>query len=156
LIFSNPFGKVFSSASNFALLLNPNGSNVLIGSSVDSGQKLQVSGTVLFTQSGGLFSVDSNGQFISKQSLDVATAGGRFTGQSNRGSLGAIHIEQTTTGADGGYMEFRTSNSGSTTPTTKMRIKENGVINITSMPTSSVGLVSGDLWNNLGIVNIVP
>lgn len=32
----------------------------------------------------------------------------------------------------------------------------NGKVNMPSLPTSSVGLSSGDLWNNLGIVNIIP
>lgn len=38
----------------------------------------------------------------------------------------------------------------------RMSIKNNGQVNISSLPLSSVGLVSGDLWNNLGVVNIVP
>jgi hypothetical protein len=87
-------------------------------------------GAATFTQTGGSFLIDTNGHVISKQALDVATAGGRFTGQSNRGSLGAIHIEQTTTGADGGYIDFRTSNSGSTTPTSKMLISQAGNVGI--------------------------
>ena len=76
--------------------------------------------------SGGYFSVDTNGQVISAQLLDVATAGGRFTGYSSRGALGAIHIEQTTTSADGGYMSFRTCASGSTSTTERMRIDSSG------------------------------
>jgi hypothetical protein len=36
-----------------------------------------------------------------------------------------------------------------------MTIKANGRINMSSLPTSPTGLSSGDLWNNLGMINIV-
>jgi len=39
--------------------------------------------------------------------------------------------------------------------TAQMTIKSNGRINMSSLPTSSVGLAAGDLWNNLGVINIV-
>jgi hypothetical protein len=35
------------------------------------------------------------------------------------------------------------------------QVKANGRINMSSLPTSPTGLSSGDLWNNLGMVNIV-
>jgi hypothetical protein len=38
--------------------------------------------------------------------------------------------------------------------TAHMTIKSNGRINMSSLPTSSAGLSSGDLWNNLGILSI--
>ena len=117
--------------------------NVLIGTGTgDAGFKLDVGGTGRFISSGGYFSIDSNGQVTSTQSLDVATAGGRFTGMSSRGALGAIHIEQTTTGVNGGYMAFRTSDSGSTTPTEKMRIT-GSIVNV-------VGNGSQLLFDSLG------
>jgi hypothetical protein len=34
-------------------------------------------------------------------------------------------------------------------------VKGNGVLNAAGLPTSPVGLVSGDIWNNLGILSIV-
>ena len=108
-----------------------------------------------------VFSVDTNGHATSKQNADVATAGGRFTGSSSRGACGAIHIEQTTTGADGGYMNFRTSASGSTTPTERMRIDSSGNVGIgTSSPSSFNGtagqivLAVGTTSGNNG-VNVV-
>ena len=87
--------------------------------------------------SGGYFSVDTNGQVISAQLLDVATAGGRFTGYSSRGALGAIHIEQATTSADGGYMTFRTCASGSTSTTERARIDSSG--NLLVGDTTTIG-----------------
>jgi len=80
--------------------------------------------------SGGVVTLGANGHITSKQSLDVTTAGGRYIGSSNRGVVGQIKIEQTATGADGGYIEFDTSSNGSTTPTTRMRIDESGKIQI--------------------------
>ena len=83
-------------------------------------------GAATFTQSGGSFSITSDGQFISKQNLDVATAGGRFTGQSARGTMGIIQIEQATTGADGGKINFEISPAGSTTPARVLTIINSG------------------------------
>ena len=74
-------------------------------------------GTTTATGTGGFFSTDNNGQVISQQSLDVATAGGRFTGKSSRGTLGFITIEQATTSADGGKLKFYVAPSGSTSGT---------------------------------------
>jgi len=34
-------------------------------------------------------------------------------------------------------------------------VKGNGVLNAANLPTSAVGLVAGDIWNNLGILTIV-
>lgn len=84
-------------------------------------------GAATFTQSVGSVVLDSNGQIESIQDLDYITAGGRFTGKSSRGNLGEVRIGQTATGADGGYIAFRTSPSGSTSPTEKMRISSGGV-----------------------------
>ena len=36
-----------------------------------------------------------------------------------------------------------------------LRVKNNGVINASKLPTSSAGLSSGDIWNNGGVLNIV-
>jgi len=80
--------------------------------------------------SGGSVIITSDGHILTKQNADVATAGGRFTGQSLRGDLAAIHMEQTTTSQDGGFIDLRTSNNGSTTPTSKVRIAENGNVGI--------------------------
>ena len=95
-------------------------------------QDLVITGTGKFdvVSSGGTGRIDTNGQIESIQALDVATAGGRFTGKSNRGSLGSIHIEQTTTNADGGYINLRTSASGSTNPTERFRITDTGAFSV--------------------------
>ena len=92
------------------------------------------SGDTVATPSGGEVTLGANGHVTSKQSLDLTSAGGRFIGASNRGMLGQIMIEQTATGADGGYMTFQTSPSGSTTPTEHMRIDADGRVGIGGEP----------------------
>jgi hypothetical protein len=96
-------------------------------------ERLRISsgGDATFTPSGGSVVIGSSGHITSTQALDAATAGGRFIGSSN-GVLGDIRIEQTTTGADGGYIRFMTSPSGSTSPTEKMRITSGGDILLSS------------------------
>ena len=88
---------------------------------IDSSESVSVS------PSGGVITLGASGQVTSKQSLDVATAGGRYIGSSNRGIVGQIRIEQTATGADGGYLEFDTCASGSTSPTKRMRLDTDGL-----------------------------
>jgi len=45
---------------------------------------------------------------------------------------------------------------GTDAVTERMVIKHSGTVNFPSLPTSSAGLVSGDIWNNGGVVNIIP
>ena len=100
---------------------------------------IDVTGTVVadgltVDGSGGQVTTDNNGFIISKQLLDVETAGGRFIGKSNRGELGHIAIEQTATSADGGYIRFATSPAGSTTPADRMMIDSTGAVTMPYQP----------------------
>jgi len=88
---------------------------------IDSSENVSVS------PSGGVITLGQHGQITSKQSLDVATAGGRYIGSSNRGIVGQIRIEQTATGADGGYVEIDTCATGSTSPTKRLRVDTDGL-----------------------------
>ena len=81
---------------------------------------------VIANASGGVITLGANGHVTSKQSLDTATAGGRFIGESNRGHLGEIAIEQTADSTDGGYIRFATAASGTTSSTTHMTLASNG------------------------------
>jgi len=80
--------------------------------------------------SGGTGRIDTNGQIESIQALDVATAGGRLTGKSNRGYLASIHLEQTATSADGGYIRFLTAASGTTSGLERFKITETGAFSV--------------------------
>ena len=84
----------------------------------------------------GKVAFDENGQIQSIQLLDVATAGGRLTGFSNRGYLSSIHLEQTATNTDGGYVRFETAPSGSTTGVERLRITDTGAISVGSTGTN--------------------
>ncbi len=101
-------------------------------------------GDTVMTGSGGQVTVDENGHITSKQSLDVATAGGRIIGASNRGTVGQIGIEQSTTSADGGHIQFSTCASGSTNPTERMRIDSSGNVGIGGAPNDTLH-VYGDI-----------
>ena len=83
---------------------------------------INAAGTVTASPSGGAVTLGASGHITSKQSLDVATAGGRYIGSSNRGILGQIRIEQIATNANGGYLDFDTCASGSVSPTFRMRL----------------------------------
>ena len=98
--------------------------------------RIDSSGNTVAKPSGGEVTLGANGHLTSKQSLDVATAGGRYIGASNRGIVGQIRIEQTTTSADGGYVSFDTCASGSTSPTERMRINSSGDVGIGVVPDS--------------------
>ena len=123
-----------------SLILNADLNNEATSSNirfaVDGTERMRIdaTGTVTANPTGGVVTLGSNGFITSKQSLDLATAGGRFVGESNRGVLGWLRIEQTTTGADGGYMMLATSASGSTSPTERLRIDSLGnlLVGVTS------------------------
>ena len=100
---------------------------------------INVTGNVTANPSGGVITLGASGQITSKQSLDVATAGGRFIGSSNRGILGQIRIEQTANSTDGGYIAFDTSPSGSTSPAERVRIQSGGNIRVNPSTTDYNG-----------------
>jgi len=100
--------------------------------------------------SGGKFETDSNGFVISTQKLDVATAGGRFIGKSNRGELGHIGIEQTADSTDGGYIRFATASSGSTTPTDRVKIDSAGRVTMPYQP------VATGTWGSMISSGFIP
>jgi hypothetical protein len=104
--------------------------NLLIGTTTDAGEKLQVAGETAITNSGG---VQLNLVFsgATKTTFRCDSAGGLLLNTAGNYIINYI------AGVE------------------RLRIKTN-TINISSIPTSSSGLSSGDLWSNLGIINIVP
>tara|TARA_X000001036_G_scaffold20566_1_gene17265 strand:- start:2108 stop:2983 length:876 start_codon:yes stop_codon:yes gene_type:complete len=105
---------------------------------------------VTVTPSGGVITLGASGQITSKQSLDVATAGGRYIGSTNRGIVGQIRIEQTATGADGGYLEFDTCASGSTSPIKRMRIDSSGRVTTPNQPAFTISSYQNFSVNTTG------
>lgn len=117
-----------------------NSGNFLLGGTSDSGQKLQVNGTSLFS---GDITMNAPGN----PTLTI-TSSGAYTGQLiiTGGGGGASKIF----GNGGANFLILGANN-----VEKLTVKQT-TINISSIPTSAAGLVSGDVYSNLGILTIVP
>jgi hypothetical protein len=126
--------------------------NVLIGTTTDAGQKLQVQGNIrsFISNLGGL---GGNLSLLN----DFGNNGG-FTllNFQNAGAIcyikGILNGPNSNSGAD---LVFGTP-SNDTNGVDRFKIKASGVLNIVSIPTSAAGLVSGDIYSNLGVLTIVP
>ena len=60
-------------------------------------------------------------------------------------------------GVDDNILYFDEVTGSSAVRTLSMRkVGSSGVINLANIPTSSAGLSSGDVWNNSGVLNIIP
>jgi hypothetical protein len=129
--------------------------NVGIGTSSPS-----TYGKFVTYSSGGYAYIDTNGHIWSYQLLDVATAGGRLTGGSSQGVLGEIAIEQTTTGAKGGYIRLNTCASGSNTATERMRITAAGYVTQPFQPaflaTSTGAITPGSGLAKISFASVGP
>lgn len=84
------------------------------------------------------------------QSGTTNTAGAAFT------ITGGV----STGNVDGGNLLFKTTPAGASGTTqnalvTILNLKGNGNLNMPNLPTSAAGLVSGDVWNNAGVLNII-
>jgi hypothetical protein len=126
----------FFTNDTFRLRITNTG-NLLIGTTTDAGQKLQVSGTATIKSGNG-------------DQLLLNNSGERFTQinfSNNTVSKANIWWDNTNT-----ELVLLAASSGVGT----LRLKNSGVINIPSIPTSAAGLVSGDVYSNLGILTIVP
>jgi len=140
---------------NSTVTLNKTNNVISIPSLVDNGTFLEITqtgnetwlfkceslsgsldGVSIGTSSAGKVTFDENGQIHSTQLLDVATAGGRLIGESSRGYLSSIHLEQSATGADGGYIRFETATSGTTSGVERLRITDTGAISVGSTGTN--------------------
>ena len=108
--------------------------NLLIGTTTDSGQKLQVSGGTLID--GAALSIKTNN-----------TSG--YTSLANfLNNVRCWQIDNVSNGFSI-YVDGTANNY-------IFNIKSTGVINLKNVPTSSAGLVSGDIYQTAGVLNIVP
>jgi hypothetical protein len=104
--------------------------------------------------SGGSVAITTNGHIITKQNLDVTSSGGRFTGESSRGKVAEILMEQTVTGADGGYIKLSTSSAGTVLPTPKMTILADGKVGVgTESPSKALHVVGDGLFTGNVAIN---
>jgi hypothetical protein len=129
------------------------GGNVLIGTTTDAGYKLDVNGTARVS-----------GNFTATGT--IVAGGGDILGSSLTSDYGSLTLRggYALTTSQASYIQIRGYEGGGATQgalifytnnTERMRVKQNGNINFSSLPTSSAGLSAGDIWNNLGILSIV-
>lgn len=151
------------------------------GTFTDSGERLQVTGTMKVTGAstfGGNMNVSLNQNSNTTITVSNTTVGtfsvAEFVLQSNTvasfGKTNSGYATFKTIVASDFYMynagagdisilnNFATGNIKLTaggSSTAHMTIKSNGRINMSSLPTSSTGLATGDLWNDAGTIKIV-
>jgi hypothetical protein len=158
--------------------------NLSAGGTIDSGERLQVTGTMKVTGAssfGGNMTLSLNQNasttlsisnsnnaassvsniIFSSNSASGSFILGKFSSSTNAVKIVAAtdgYIYNTTAGDIAILNDFATGNikfAAGGSSTAHMTIKSNGRINMSSLPTSPTGLSSGDLWNNLGMINIV-
>jgi len=148
----------------------PNG-NVIIqsgGTFIDGGEKLQVNGTIKATQldaytsqggtkigathgTAGTYPKASGISFgATSTSISVSNDGGTVT------FIGGAGIYANNTAASDNPTSLILWTTSGGVSSQKMSIKSNGIINLSNVPASSAGLVSGDIYQTAGVLNIVP
>jgi hypothetical protein len=157
--------------------------NTLIGSTTDSGEKLQVNGTAKITGAssfGGNMTLTINQNGNTNFLIANTTAGTsaqstiQLQTSSGSGSIGKysgittaykfvaandFFLYNTNTGGDIAFLNDSPSGNikfgAGASSTAHMTIRSNGRINMSSLPTSATGLSAGDLWNDGGTLKIV-
>jgi hypothetical protein len=181
VFFNSQTTRGFSWVQNSSPRMALTPSNNLIiqngGTFTDSGERLQVTGTSKFagnmtlslnqnsattfnvsnTTSGTLSQTEiactsSNGVLIFSKNSALRTAykilsanDGYIYNSTLSGDIGILNDFST------GNIKFAAGGSS----TAHLTIKSNGRINMSSLPTSSTGLATGDLWNDAGTIKIV-
>jgi len=137
--------------------------NLAIGTTTINAFQANIFGSLpLFLTSNSSANVSTYGAFqMYRQSNAAGDGVGLALGMQNlasanieTGYIGTI-ITANTTGSENGDLAFYTTAAG-VSRNQRMRIKSNGIINLSNVPASSVGLVSGDIYQTAGVLNIVP
>lgn len=137
----------FSTESAERMRLSGSSGNLLIGTTTDAGQKLQVNGNATFK---GLQSIDASntyalsvgGQGASPNLVAIGTNSSVPAIQGYNSSFSTV--QPISLNHAGGNVLIGTSTNGAS----KLRI--------VGLPTSAFGLSSGDVYSNAGILTIVP
>jgi len=139
--------------------------NVLIGTTTDAGQKLQVSGTSAFNGSvNNIISINSTATTtaIVLDNTNANNWGSNISFLSNNSSKGFVGLAGSLIGnTDHSICLFGATSQSvkfftNANTTSRLTIKTTGIINLSNVPTSSAGLVSGDIYQTAGVLNIVP
>lgn len=106
---------------------------------------------------------DLAGVYVSSAGIMPAKeALGGWLGFSRLGSsrrAAGIAVIQTDTADTKNGLAFYTQNNSTTANEgvqMSMQLKHNGTMNLPQLPTSAAGLVAGDLWNDAGVLKIIP
>ena len=143
---------------------------VLIGASAVPVSTLTTAGDILAYQSGTGYGVGPRIYLNESNSLTGAASLhwyndsdtlvlGTYHFSGSHAHLGMIRSGKTylsgATGATSGSVTHEFSNYNGSSLEDLMIIRDDGTINMPSLPTSSAGLSSGDLWNDSGTLKIV-
>lgn len=142
--------------------------NLLLGTSVDAGQKLQVNGTSTISGNLGLGVIPatilnykvlniqgnstSNGGLIQLQNSDNSVQAYWFSTGTNS-TLKTVTNHELILGANNTDYLYITTNGNILIGTS---VNGSSKLRIVGLPTSPVGLSSGDIYSNAGILTIVP
>jgi hypothetical protein len=148
--------------------------NLLVGSSVDNGNRFQVTGNAYFSANVGINTTSPSSQLNVLGDIHI----GDFSTSVNRtlqfrtfnsllsistdGTSGSLGSTISYSWANGGQGPLKFNNASGEVA----RFSSNGnfginnatpgsKLSVVGLPTSPVGLSAGDIWNNLGILNIV-
>ena len=105
-------------------------------------------GIGLTTGTGKLFAKQITANFYDGINC-YASANDSFTGIGHTASLGVVFSSYNVTAGAYTPLAFFTSD------TERMRIKSNGIVNLSNVPSSSAGLSSGDIYKSAGVLMIV-
>jgi hypothetical protein len=167
-----------NSYADFASVMNPaidgdsNGSNQVyvtwIGENPNTTAPVVMeTGVLNYTQISGSIAYFSE-KTITGRILSLPDTTDNAIVATRNNSVVGLRLERTGTGATTGRLDcvgntFQISSATAndvviqrnSDPARQLTVKSN-TINVKTLPTSSAGLVSGDLWNNSGVVNIIP
>lgn len=137
------------SSTDTTLNVNDTHGTVGIGALATSSDKLLISSN---DATATVATIENTNTGSSPLAVLKITARGNATIQLNDtnptpGSQGIYNIEA----ANGNFQIVEAGTAGQE----HLTIKPGGTINMKNLPTSSSGLVSGDVWNNSGVLNIV-
>ena len=129
--------------------------NLLIGSSVDNGNRFQVFGSSSFNNG----SNSTNGiKIISLENAALFTGGLEFIRFTTIAGSKIEPVRDPILGGVGMKFLYTPTNTQEINGnySTGMTIKNTGILNLSNVPATSAGLVSGDIYQTAGVLNIVP
>jgi len=169
--------KFAAGASSTAQMTLFSTGNLGINTTTDAGFRLDVNGTARVTSSlrvessfSALSSATIGGTTLAANAILQVNGSGKYVNYNSSFSSGSFLTYQAfgtweAIGADspagtilafGGYRASQwTGITFHSNGSERMRIKSTGVINMSSVPTSSAGLSAGDIWNDAGTLKIV-